>query len=214
MFDLDRTLTRRPTYTRFLLALAREVAPSRLALLPALPIGMARYMAGGWSRDQLKRWMHWTLAGPAMPRKTALAVARRFAEHEVADGLFADALSRLEGERAAGRRVLIATAANSVYAEPIAGLLGVEWVASRSRWSGDSLLAGQEGGNCHGAAKAAAVAAWLAVEELTDAHLRVFSDHISDAPLYERADEAVVVNPSRALARRAHRRGWRVERWR
>lgn len=213
VFDLDRTLTRRSTFTPSLLALARVHPPYRWLALLGWPAAFAAHVAGLMSRERLKRAMHRSLLGPAVPRALAVATAERFAEEVVATGLFADARAALEAERAAGRRLLIASAANSLVLVPIARRLDVPFVGTASRWSADALLPGSEGANCYGAAKARAVEAWLAERGGTP-HLRVFSDHMSDAPLFELADEAVAVNPGRALARLAARRGWRVVRWR
>ncbi len=212
VFDLDRTLTRRPTYTRLLLALARAHRPWRLAALAIWPLGFAAHALGLLDRRALKAWMHRTLVGPTLPRDVAERVAERLAGRLVADGLLPRAAERLAAERAAGRRVLIATAANSVLVEPLARRLGVEAVATLSRWDGDALRPGSVGPNRHGAAKLAAVREWLG-EPREAAHVRAFSDHASDAPLLDWADEAVVVNPSPALARLAAARGWRAVRW-
>ena len=42
---------------------------------------------------------------------------------------------------------------------------------------------------------------------------RAYSDHYSDIPMLELADEAVVVDPDRKLAREAKRRGWQSADW-
>ena len=59
------------------------------------------------------------------------------------------------------------------------------------------------------------VRGWLAAEGIarTDAHIRFYSDHVSDAPVLEWADEPFAVNPSGALRRLAGKRGWPVLDW-
>jgi phosphoserine phosphatase len=57
------------------------------------------------------------------------------------------------------------------------------------------------------------IEAWLAVEGLERANVRFYSDHASDAPVFEWADEAVAVNPHDRLRRLATARGWPVEDW-
>jgi phosphoserine phosphatase len=44
-------------------------------------------------------------------------------------------------------------------------------------------------------------------------HVRFYSDHVSDRPVFEWADEAVAVNPDAKLRRLAAERGWAVEDW-
>jgi len=48
---------------------------------------------------------------------------------------------------------------------------------------------------------------------LTRAHLRFYSDHSSDAPVFDWSDEPVAVNPHNRLAKLAKQRGWPVEDW-
>ena len=54
---------------------------------------------------------------------------------------------------------------------------------------------------------------WLAESGLQRGHVRFYSDHASDAPVFEWSDEPVAVNPHDRLARLAKERGWRVEDW-
>ena len=58
------------------------------------------------------------------------------------------------------------------------------------------------------------VEAWLDAQGLTAAPLRFYSDHVSDAPMFERAAEPVAVSPSPALRRLATERGWPIRDWR
>ena len=71
-----------------------------------------------------------------------------------------------------------------------------------------------DGENCYGPAKLRMVEEWLAKSGLGRGHVRFYSDHASDAPVFEWADEAVAVNPHDKLARLARERGWAVEDWR
>ena len=45
------------------------------------------------------------------------------------------------------------------------------------------------------------------------AHVRFYSDHVSDAPVLEWADEPFAVSPSLKLRKLARRRGWPVLEW-
>jgi phosphoserine phosphatase len=54
---------------------------------------------------------------------------------------------------------------------------------------------------------------WLAASGLERGHVRFYSDHASDKPAFEWADEAVAVNPHDRLKRLATERGWRLENW-
>ena len=59
------------------------------------------------------------------------------------------------------------------------------------------------------------IAAWLAAQGIdrSAAHIRFYSDHVSDVPSFDWADEPVAVNPHAALRRVAAERGWPIVDW-
>ena len=71
------------------------------------------------------------------------------------------------------------------------------------------------GENCYGQAKMRMIAQWIADRGLKGAlgRVRFYSDHVSDRPVFEWADEPVAVNPDSRLKRLAHERGWRIDDW-
>ena len=56
----------------------------------------------------------------------------------------------------------------------------------------------------------------FAANEITReaAHVRAYSDHVSDHPMLHFADEAVATTPSRKLKLLAPQMGWQVVDWR
>ena len=216
VFDVDRTLTRRPTYTRFLWFAMLRLHPWRMVLIPLLIPHALLYALGLIDRDAMKAAMHRVALGGALDRARATDVAEAFAAREVASGLYDAGRRTLDAERADGRRVVLATAAPELYIAPFAARLGVtDVIASRATWTGDRLSPRIAGTNCYGAEKARRVTEWLADKGLArDAiHLRFFSDHASDAPLFEDADDPVATNPSPRLRTLATGRGWRIVDW-
>lgn len=215
IFDMDRTMTRRGTYSPWLIFWAAREAPWRLALLPLSLLCGAAYLLKLVSRARLKELNHALMMGNAARRARVDAVAAAFAARVLARGVFPQALECLAAERAAGRRIVLATASYAFYVRAIADALGIaDIVATRSVWDGDRLRARLDGPNCYGQAKRDMVEAWLARERLGGAHLRFFSDHVSDLPMFERADEAVATTPSSRLRAVARARGWRITDWR
>jgi len=215
IYDLDRTITRVPTWSLFLLYAARRQAPWRLALLPAVGVAAASRTAGAIDRDRLKQWMHRLLLGHRSDPARLAATAEAFAEWFVARHVLAGARARIAADRAEGRRVVIATAAHRFYAAPIATRLGVDdLIATEARRDGGNILSAIEGRNCYGPVKLAMIHAWLAVEGIEQATVRFYSDHVTDRPTFEWADEPVAVNAHPPLARLAKERGWRQEDWR
>lgn len=217
VFDLDRTLTCRPTYTAFLLFAAGRLAPWRMLLLPAVLGSMLAYAAGLLSRKRLKEIEQRLLLGRHVQADSIRQVARDFAARVAKSGFHADARARIRRERFEGRRVIVATAANSVYAHALVDTLGVhDVIATRSMWDKDMLIAAIDGENCYGPAKREMLASHLQTcsIERQAVHIRFFSDHISDQPTFEWVDEAIAVNPSRRLRQLARSRGWPIQRWR
>ena len=214
IFDMDRTLTRTGTWLPWLRFWLRHEAPWRGLLLPLLALAGLAYLAGAIDRGRLKEIAQRLVMGSAVARLRVEAAAAAYAGTVVAGNVFAGALAQLAADRAAGRRIVIATASNAYYARAIAARLGVaDVVATEVVYDGDRLLPRLAGANCYGAAKLAQVEAWLAAEGLTGAPLRFYSDHISDLPLFDRADERVAATPSPALRALATARGWRIIDW-
>lgn len=217
IFDVDRTLTRLPTYSAFLLGAARADAPWRLALVPLLlPIALP-YALKRVERRTMKQAMHALLLGRRVPRARIEAVAERFAGALYHDGLYPQALARIAAERAEGRRVMLATAAPAFYVAPLARRLGIDDViATAATWDGDTLTHRIAGDNCYGPAKLAMLRAHLDDRAIAReaAHVRFFSDHHTDLPVFEWADEPIAVNPTPRLRAIAQARGWPTLDWR
>lgn len=217
VFDLDRTLTRLPTYTPLLIHGARLLSPLRLLTAPVVIGAMLGHVLGLVSRRRVKEIQHRMLLGQALSRADAARLAEGFAAKLDADGLLPEGRARIESERAAGRRIVLATAANRYYAEALAARLGMDDViATESTWDGDRLLPAIDGENCYGPAKREMVERYFEALGLrrADLHVRFFSDHVSDRPTFEWADEPFAVNPSRKLRTLARAKGWPMLDWR
>ena len=120
-------------------------------------------------------------------------------------------------DRQEGRRLVLATASYRLYAEAIAGRLGFDDVIATGSVIGldDRVHAKIDGDNCYGPAKLRMIAEWVERSGLTGVHghVRFYSDHASDEPVFDWSDEPVAVNPHARLARLAATRGWAVEDW-
>lgn len=217
IYDLDRTITHAPTWTPFLLRSARTRAPWRLLLVPAAGFAALGYAARLIDRGRLKQWMQRLLLGGRLAPAAMRAAADGFADRVVATGVFAGARDRIAADRAAGYRLVLATASYRFYAATIAERLGFDDViATESEFSDDGTLHARIAGeNCYGPAKLRRIEAWLAGAGIArgDAHVRFYSDHVSDAPVLAWADEPVAVNAHGPLRRLARAKGWPVEDW-
>jgi HAD superfamily phosphoserine phosphatase-like hydrolase len=218
IYDMDRTLTRRGTWTPWLLFWARREAPWRLVLAPLLGVALIGYALKLVTRGRLKEIGHRLLMGRRIPRARLQLVAEAYAERVIAEDVFPAALAQVDADRREGRRLVMATASNEYYVRAIAERLGFDDViATASRWDEDRLHHRLGGDNCYGDTKRLLVDGWLQRHGLKGAVLRFYSDHISDLPVFELAEasggEAIAANPSNALRALAAARGWRVVDW-
>lgn len=213
LYDLDKTITTKPTWTPFLVAAARARAPWRLALLPIAGGWGVAHKMGAASRAGVKARAQALLIGPALPDPARRLLAERFAARVP---LRPGALARIAADRAEGYRLVLATASFGYYAGAIAARLGFDAViATEAAQDAHGWRPRLVGENCYGAAKLRRITAWLDAQGIArdTARLRFYSDHVSDAPTLAWADEAFAVNPDGRLRRLAQARGWPVLDW-
>jgi phosphoserine phosphatase len=203
IYDLDRTLTRKPTFTPFLAYAARRIAPWRLLLLPAWVAMMIGQKLGFYDRTVLKRRGMRLMLG--RPDRAKLAdVAAAFAANQL--GMLHPGAERaMARDREDDCTVVIATAAFALYAELFGKLLEADEVIG-SPWDGGP----SAGPNCYGPEKLARVTAWFGTLGVarSGASIRAVSDSFADAPLLDWADEAWFVTSRPREAQRARARGW------
>jgi HAD superfamily hydrolase (TIGR01490 family) len=217
IYDMDRTVTRHATYTPFLLHCATRRAPWRLIFLPIVIGSMASYALKLIDRGRLKEINHRLLLGAKIHPRDLKPLVDGFAERQVASNVRPGALRAIARDKTEGRRVVLATASYTLYARAIAERLGFDDVIGTGSIIGldEWVHAKIDGENCYGPAKRRMIADWVEKSGLAGkhGHVRFYSDHISDAPVFEWADEPVAVNPHDKLRRLAERRGWAVENW-
>ena len=215
IYDMDRTVTRRATYTPFLLHCAARRAPWRLLALPLVVGSMLLYLARLIDRGRLKEINHRLLLGRETHPEVLGPLVKSFAQATLRTNIRPGARAAIARDKAEGRRVVMATASYRFYALGIAEALGFDDTIGTDTILGidQRVHAKIDGQNCYGPAKLAMIEAWLKREHIERAHVRFYSDHASDAPVFEWADEAVAVNPHDRLRRLAQQRGWAVEDW-
>ena len=202
IFDLDKTITRQGTWSRFV----RDATGGGLGFWGKLPIVGAQalaYKAGFASRASVKeRSIDVYLKGQS--RESLQAKADAFVTRDIAGGLRKQARGVIEAHREAGDRLVIASAAVDLICDAMARELGFDGViCTRMDWGDDSRLQTKlDGENCYGAEKL------RRVEEFFEGArppgpIVFYSDHHTDLPCLNWADRGVAVNPSarlRALA--------------
>ena len=215
IYDMDRTVTRHATYTPFLLHCAMRRAPWRLLLLPFVATAMLAYVLKLIDRGKLKEICHRLLLGHRRHPHELKPLVDSFADRTAISNVRPGALAAIARDKAEGRRVVMATASYRLYAQAIGDRLGFDDVIGTGSIIGldERVHAKIDGENCYGPAKLRMVVDWLGKSGFERGHVRFYSDHASDAPVFEWADEAVAVNPHAKLAKLAATRGWTVEDW-
>ena len=176
---------------------------------------MLLYLAKVIDRGRLKEINHRLLLGRETHPEVLGPLVKSFAQATLRTNIRPGARAAIARDKAEGRRVVMATASYRFYARGIADALGFDDTIGTDTILGiDSQVHAKiDGQNCYGPAKLAMIERWLAAEGISPGHVRFYSDHASDAPVFEWADEAVAVNPHDRLKRLAAERGWPVEDW-
>jgi HAD superfamily hydrolase (TIGR01490 family) len=217
IYDMDRTVTRHATYTPFLLHCALRRAPWRLLFLPLVIGSMLAYAVRLIDRARLKEINHHLLLGAKIHPRQLQPLVESFADKQVIANVRPGALAAISRDKAEGRRLVLATASYRLYADAIAERLGFDDVIGTGSIIGldERVHAKIAGENCYGPAKLRMIADWVEKSGLKGkhGHVRFYSDHVSDQPAFEWADEPVAVNPHGKLQRLASERGWAIDDW-
>lgn len=217
IYDLDRTITRYPTYTPFLIHCALRRQQWRLVFVPVVLLAMLGYGLRLFDRGRLKEISQSLLIGRHIHAAELKPLADSFADATVSSNIRPGATRAIERDRNQGRRLVLATASYRLYADAIAERLGFDDVIGTGSVIGldERVQARISGENCYADEKMRMIAEWVDKSGLTGkhGHVRFYSDHASDEPTFEWSDEPVAVNPHARLARLAAQRGWAVEDW-
>jgi HAD superfamily hydrolase (TIGR01490 family) len=217
IYDMDRTITRTGTYTPFLMHAALHRAPWRLLLLPFALLAMLGYALKLMTRARLKEINQTLLLGRHISRADLAPLTASFAERVWQLNTLPGALRQIEEDRAAGRRLVLATASYRLYVEAIAAKLRFDDVIATNSIIGiDARVTAKiDGENCYGPAKLRMIEAWFKAEGIDrdQVKVRFYSDHASDAPVMEWADEPFAANPTAKMRALAGQRGWPIVDW-
>jgi HAD superfamily hydrolase (TIGR01490 family) len=217
IYDMDRTITRTGTYTPFLIHAALARAPWRLLLVPVVLIMMLIFALKGMTRARLKEINQALLLGRHIAHAELAPLTASFADRVYRLNTLPGALKQIAEDRKAGRRLILATASYRLYVEAIAERLGFDDVIATNSIIGlDARVTAKiDGENCYGPAKLRMIEAWFATEGIDRSRVRVrfYSDHASDAPVMEWADQPFAANPSAKMRTLAAKKGWPVKEW-
>ncbi|GAB2463601.1 HAD-IB family hydrolase [Promicromonospora xylanilytica] len=131
--------------------------------------------------------------------------------HELIDPyVYAEAVELIAEHHAAGRDVVVVSASAAVLVEPIAAVLGADHVLSTQMTVEDGRFTGEIDFYNYGDNKAVGIQRLATRERYDLARSFAYSDSITDAPMLAAVGHSYVVNPDRALRRRATQSGWGI----
>jgi len=216
VFDLDKTMTKRGTWGRFVSKAVAGRPDKFLSIWLAALRQQLRYKSGNIERIGVKRSMlKRSLSG--MSRRDLTKLAKEFAEKEVSSGLKPGFIRELEKRRQAGDRIIVASAGADLIVEAICERLGiVHVVCTELAWDQDICQPVFSSPNCYGQGKLDRLSSLLNAFDDFDretAHVTVYSDCHSDEPSFNYADRCVVVDGTDKLKKMAKTRGWDVVDW-
>lgn len=213
IFDLDKTIlatssamAMRAPLQRAGMLTAWDAWYATLSQLPYLLFGEAEKrnlrirtqlgkLAAGWSIDVVTE------------------VARAAADSSLHPMCYVDALHEMRMQRAAGYKIVVATASPSPFVEPLADLLGADHVLATRVAVEDGKLTGEVADFNHGDLKAQAVQRLADQQGWDLAECWAYSDSYSDIALLELVGHPVAVNPDRNLRQVARREDWPIRRF-
>lgn len=214
IYDLDKTITRRPTFTHFLLFYASRRSPLRLAALPIWLIALVGYRIGFYGRKALKQFGISMFMGRHLHPGALHQMASDFVTSAVMKDIQPGASQSIDNDRKEGCKLVIATAAPAFYAAEIGARLRFDAVvATQHAVRSDGRISHKiDGENCYGSEKLKMVNAWFDRQSIArkDCHISVYSDHASDAPLMDWADTAYLVNASEKTRQLAAQKNWQL----
>lgn len=215
IYDMDKTITRRATFGPFLFYAVLRYNPWRILLAPALAVTVMAYGLKLLDRAQLKEINLSLMMGKRIDAAALARISAGFAGRTLTRNVFRAALDRIDADRADGYRIVIASASYAFYVSQVARLLGTDAVATQATPVNHDVTPKIAGENCYGEAKLAMVKDWLKAQAIAREHsyIRFYSDHASDAPCLDWADEAFAANPHGALRSLAAERGWTILDW-
>jgi len=209
IFDLDRTLISGSSAS----IVTRHLADAGISAGHDIPFAdtlaeIYERFGENWLMMQPAKFAGRSAAGWDV---SAVDEACQKAAKEVAANLQPFAKSVIDGHRAAGRTLVLATTSPEPFVRPIMEALGFDalvctkWRSHQGKFTGEL-----DGEFLWGRAKADGVVAWAEDNGVSLAKSYAYSDSYFDSPLLDAVGHPVAVNPDLQLAATAVLKGWPI----
>ena len=213
IYDLDKTILTKPSFTPFLIYAAKHTGKALWWRAPLWLLALTGYKLKLYGRKPMKQFGLRLFVGRQIPAD----IAKKFADSVIPSKMQRGAAAAIARDRAAGKMLVIATAAPEFYATEIGALLQFDIVmATRHRQTDARAYLSQfDGENCYGPEKLKRVQEWLAGAGLkrNQCHICFYSDHPSDGPMLNWADDAILVAEGHKMQAIADENGWQMMRF-
>jgi HAD superfamily hydrolase (TIGR01490 family) len=210
-FDMDRTLIRCNSGTRWILFLRRRKEISRMAMLRALG-WVAQYKLSVLDIEAVTTKVIADMSG--QPEHELIAKTRAFFASEVAHEVTERGREAVAWHRERGHEVALLTSSTRYVPEQLAQALDIEHILCTQLGVSEGLFDGQyRRPACYGVGKVHWAEAFAEEHHIDLSQSYFYTDSYSDLPMLERVGEKRVVNPDLRLSRHARRVGWEVQSW-
>lgn len=212
IFDVDDTIIRGDSMYLFGAYVARRHGLSLPGALRFTWAGVRYAMGLEAARVPKGRFFEMVCAGRTEAELRRLA--ERFVRETLLPLVYPQATERIGWHQRAGHEVLIISASVDLYISLLADRLGVkQCICTKLNVAGDKAAGWIEGENCKGRAKLDRLLAKYPESNVKWHESFIYSDSVTDLPIFERVGRPIAVNPDRKLNRIAQRRGWTITRW-
>ena len=210
-FDMDRTLLRCNTGTRWIQYLHRRGELSTWRALRAA-IWMARYKLALIDLDEVAAIAVADVKGSR--EREVIDKTTRWLYDEILHEVAPSALTALARHRREGHVIAILSTGTPYVTEPVARYLGIEHVlCTRLHVEEGRLVGTHVRPACFGPGKVHWAERFAAEHDVDLDASWFYTDSYSDLPMLERVGVRRVVNPDPRLKRHARRVGWAIEHW-
>jgi HAD superfamily hydrolase (TIGR01490 family) len=210
-FDMDRTVLRVNSGTRWIRFLRRRGEISRFQLLRAFGWAM-QYKLAVLDMETLSRRLVADLEGDS--EDEMISKCEAWYREEIEATIAPPARRAIEAHRANGERVVLLTSATRYIAEPLSRTLGLDAVlCSQLEVSGGRFTGRIVAPLCFGQGKVDWAERWAGETRVDLDRSAFYTDSYNDLPMMLRVSRPIAVNPDLRLGRIARRRGWTIENW-
>lgn len=211
-FDLDRTLIAGFSAAAFVRELVRLGKIDALAMTQGIAAA-ARFSLGGIGFSGFVAETVGLLRG--MPERELVEMGERLFTDGLATAIYPESRALVRAHQRKGHTVAVVSSALPYQVDPIARELGIAHVmCTRLRLDRDGAITGEVAHpSCYGVGKATAARDFAAARGIELARSFFYTDSDEDLPLLDIVGRPRPINPSRALAAIAARRGWPARRF-